>query len=77
MVLDFEGIANIDLAFADELFRVFATAHPGVALVPINMSAAGGADGEPRARQCGWGHTRHKKRRIVKVLSIRNLRTMQ
>ncbi len=40
MVLDFYGVAKIDQAFADEVFRVFATAHPGVALAPINMSAA-------------------------------------
>ncbi len=40
MVLDFEGIAEIGQAFADQLFRVFATAHPGVTLAPINMSTA-------------------------------------
>ena len=33
MVLDFEGIATIGQAFADEVFRVFAQAHPGVELV--------------------------------------------
>ena len=40
VVLDFDGVAEIGQAFADELFRVFATAHPGVALAPINMSTA-------------------------------------
>lgn len=40
VVLDFDGVAEIGQAFADELFRVFATAHPGVALAPINMSIA-------------------------------------
>ncbi len=40
VVLDFDSVAEIGQAFADELFRVFATAHPGVTLVPINMSTA-------------------------------------
>ena len=38
--LDFEGISEIGQAFADELFRVFATAHPNVKLTPINTSDA-------------------------------------
>lgn len=33
-------MAEIGQAFADKLFRVFATVHPGVALAPINMSTA-------------------------------------
>jgi DNA-binding transcriptional ArsR family regulator len=40
VVLDFEGVAEIGQAFADELFRVFAAAHPGVALTPVNMTRA-------------------------------------
>lgn len=40
VVLDFEGVAEIGQAFADELFRVFASAHPGVTLAPINMTTA-------------------------------------
>jgi anti-sigma regulatory factor (Ser/Thr protein kinase) len=32
--LDFSGIDEIGPAFADELFRVYARAHPGVQLVP-------------------------------------------
>lgn len=40
VVLDFDGVAEIGQAFADELFRVFATAHPAVTLAPINMSTA-------------------------------------
>lgn len=39
VVLDFEGVAEIGQAFADELFRVFAAAHPGVRLTPVNMTA--------------------------------------
>ena len=39
-MLDFDGVAEIGQAFADELFRVFVTARPGVTLAPINMSAA-------------------------------------
>lgn len=40
VVLDFEGVAEIGQAFADELFRVFAGAHPDVRLTPINTSPA-------------------------------------
>ena len=40
VVLDFDGVAEIGQAFADELFRVFATAHPDVRLTLINTSAA-------------------------------------
>lgn len=40
VVLDFDGVAEIGQAFADELFRVFAQAHPGVVLAPINMTSA-------------------------------------
>jgi anti-sigma regulatory factor (Ser/Thr protein kinase) len=42
VVLDFEGVAEIGQAFADELFRVFAATHPNVRLVPINTSPAVG-----------------------------------
>lgn len=38
VVLDFEGVSEIGQSFADEVFRVFATAHPLVAMVPINMT---------------------------------------
>jgi len=38
--LDFAGIAAIGQGFADELFRVFATAHPEVRLVPVNTAPA-------------------------------------
>jgi hypothetical protein len=40
VVLDFEGVAEIGQAFADELFRVFKRAHPAILLAPINMTAA-------------------------------------
>jgi anti-sigma regulatory factor (Ser/Thr protein kinase) len=40
VVLDFEGVAEIGQAFADELFRVFAAAHPGVRLTPTNTTPA-------------------------------------
>ena len=36
--LDFSGIEEIGQAFADEMFRVFATAHPGIRITPINTS---------------------------------------
>ncbi len=37
--LDFEGVDAIGQGFADELFRVFARAHPKVQLQPRNMTA--------------------------------------
>lgn len=40
VVLDFDGVAEIGQAFADELFRVFAARHPSVTLAPINMTEA-------------------------------------
>lgn len=40
VVLDFDGVAEIGQAFADELFRVFVVAHPQVALTPVNMTTA-------------------------------------
>ncbi len=40
VVLDFAGVAEIGQAFADELFRVFATANPGVELTPTHMNGA-------------------------------------
>jgi hypothetical protein len=38
--LDFAGISEIGQAFADQLFRVFAAAHPDIRLVPINTEPA-------------------------------------
>lgn len=38
VVLDFDGVQEIGQAFADEIFRVYANAHPGVELVPQNMT---------------------------------------
>ncbi len=40
VVLDFEGVAEIGQAFADELFRVFGGGHPNVRLIPINTTTA-------------------------------------
>jgi len=37
VVLDFEGVALVGQGFVDEVFRVFATAHPQVRLTPINL----------------------------------------
>jgi hypothetical protein len=36
VVLDFSDVGSIGQAFADEIFRVFAIAHPEVELVPTN-----------------------------------------
>jgi anti-sigma regulatory factor (Ser/Thr protein kinase) len=38
VILDFEGITDIGQAFADEVFRVFASAHPELSLTTINAS---------------------------------------
>jgi hypothetical protein len=40
VVLDFEGVEDIGQAFSDEVFRVFAKAHPSVKLIPRNTTAA-------------------------------------
>lgn len=39
VVLDFAGVASIGQAFADEVFRVFANAHPDVELVPVHATS--------------------------------------
>lgn len=38
--LDFTGVDEIGQAFADELFRVYARAHPEIRITPINTSPA-------------------------------------
>jgi hypothetical protein len=38
VILDFTGVETIGQGFADELFRVFAAAHPGIDLVPMHMT---------------------------------------
>jgi anti-sigma regulatory factor (Ser/Thr protein kinase) len=38
VLLDFSGVEEIGQAFADEIFRVYATAHPGVKLTPIHAN---------------------------------------
>ena len=38
ILLDFSGIDSIGQGFADELFRVFSSQHPGTVLTPINCS---------------------------------------
>jgi hypothetical protein len=37
-IFDFSGVESIGQAFADEIFRVFATAHPAVKLTPIHAN---------------------------------------
>jgi hypothetical protein len=38
IILDFQGVPFIGQAFADEVFRVFANAHPGIELIPIRAN---------------------------------------
>lgn len=38
--LDFTGVEEIGQAFADELFRVYARAHPEIRITPINTQPA-------------------------------------
>lgn len=40
VVLDFRGVEGIGQGFADEVFRVWARAHPETELVPVNMNRA-------------------------------------
>lgn len=40
VMLDFSGVAGIGQAFANEVFRVFANAHPDVELVPVHTVPA-------------------------------------
>ena len=37
VVLDFAGVTLVGQGFVDEVFRVFATAHPEVRLKPVNL----------------------------------------
>jgi anti-sigma regulatory factor (Ser/Thr protein kinase) len=37
--IDFNGLDDVGHGFADELFRVFGRAHPGLALRPLGMNA--------------------------------------
>lgn len=38
VVLDFTGVEEIGQAFADEIFRVFASSHPEVELIPLHAT---------------------------------------
>lgn len=38
VLLDFEGVQEIGQAFSDQLFRVYATSHPNVQLLPVNAN---------------------------------------
>jgi anti-sigma regulatory factor (Ser/Thr protein kinase) len=38
--LDFAGVSDIGQAFADEMFRVFAAAHPAIKITPVNAEPA-------------------------------------
>jgi len=40
VVLDFAGVRSIGQAFADEVFRVFLKANPGVRLSYLNVDPA-------------------------------------
>ena len=38
VVIDFEGVRLVGQGFADEVFRVWSSAHPEVRLIPVGMS---------------------------------------
>lgn len=40
IVLDFTGVQGVGQGFVDEVFRVWALAHPATALTPVNMAPA-------------------------------------
>jgi DNA-binding Lrp family transcriptional regulator len=42
VVLDFRGVEAVGQGFADEVFRVWARAHRGVRLLPVNMDENAG-----------------------------------
>lgn len=42
IVLDFSGVRSIGQGFADQLFRVWANAHPSAELTPVNANASVG-----------------------------------
>jgi anti-sigma regulatory factor (Ser/Thr protein kinase) len=57
VMLDFKGISEIGRAFADEIFRVYAQAHPSVKILPLSANedvarlikhAQNAADGAPQ-----------------------------
>jgi anti-sigma regulatory factor (Ser/Thr protein kinase) len=39
VMLDFTGVPTIGQAFADEIFRVFANAHPNLELIPVHANS--------------------------------------
>ena len=40
VLFDFQGVDSVGVAFADEVFRVFAIKHPDITLMPINANAS-------------------------------------
>jgi anti-anti-sigma regulatory factor len=38
VILDFEGVQTVGQAFVDEVFRVFAAAHPHIRLKTMGLS---------------------------------------
>lgn len=40
VVLDFRGVEGVGQGFADQVFRIWARAHPDVSLVPVHMHEA-------------------------------------
>jgi anti-sigma regulatory factor (Ser/Thr protein kinase) len=38
VILDFQGVERIGQAFADEIFRVFTSEHPGTVIIPANAN---------------------------------------
>lgn len=40
VILDFDRVPTVGQAFADEIFRVFQTKYPGIAINTINMNDA-------------------------------------
>lgn len=38
VIFDFRGVNEVGQAFADQIFRVFASEHPEIDLIPVNMN---------------------------------------
>ena len=39
VILDFDGVEQIGQGFADEVFRVFVRAHPGIEILPVKANS--------------------------------------
>lgn len=53
VLFDFDGVDTIGQAFADEIFRVFAKAHPNIELIPVKANTQ--VQGMVNSARAAWG----------------------